>query len=168
MRIGETQHFPGKFRRGIRRNGTQFSVGLGERNALGNSIDRTGGAEDELGHMKLPTQVEQIQSARNIHALIKRRIVERWPNSGASREMNNNVWPETLEYGMQSRLVANVPLDKLEGARTPHLGKVFFLALRRVKIIELVNNRQRGTSTKEGFRHMRTDKSRPAGQKNSL
>src|SRR2546430_2643991 len=91
MRKGRTKKLAGNFRGGIRAQRLSELFFFRKRDFLGGTIHRRTGCEDESFDAARLCCLKQVQGAADVGIIIKLRLLNRWPNTGARGEMNNRI-----------------------------------------------------------------------------
>ncbi len=112
MRIGGTEKFTGDFCRGIGANGLRKMQVLGKRNRFGQPVNRRAGSEDEALDPDGARRLQQMQCPTHIGVVVKLRMTNRRPHSGAGREMDHKVELLAMKNVVDRSRVAQIGLDE--------------------------------------------------------
>lgn len=122
-----------------------------------------------MRHAVLAGKLEQVQSADDVSLVIKLCLCQRGPNTRPSREVNYLIKAVRGKNAFQLLRIANVAFYELDVGRTGECRKVRPLYLRRIEIVQVVNDDNSPIPASEQvFTQVRANKTGSASQKNGL
>ena len=150
--------------RGVRRDGGKNRVALAKRHFRIHAVNRRGRRDGDFAAAGVARGFEDVDGAFDVHALVKRRLLQAGPHAGARGEMD-----DLVEFCGGKQIVHRAGIRQIAGDEGERLAERLdvreraALDLRVVKIVEVVEGPDAVAVMEQAFANVRADEARAAG-----